>query len=385
MDSNPYVNINFVDLLQSQQDTSSIPFLTTQATEGINFQQETSSGRKERRTWSPTDDIVLISSWLNMRKDPLVGNEQRSIAFWKRIAAYFAASPKLAGSEKRESSHCKQRWHRINDLVSKFCGAYEAATIEKSSGQNENDVLKLAHEIFFTNYKKKFTLEHAWKELRNDQKWCDFSTAKTGEIEECSSHAKVLRLKLHGHGTLFLSKKQGKKRKKKRAYIERNREEGHVRLWNDYFSETPTYPGNFFRCRFRMNKPLFMHIVGRLSNEVQFFRQKEDALGRLGLSTLQKCTSAIRVLAYGTAADTVDEYLRLGESTTRKCLEHFVEGIIHLFGEEYVRRPTSTHLQRLLDVGEHRGFPGMIGSIDCMHWEWKNCLTAWKWQYSRGS
>ncbi|XP_048620127.1 glutathione S-transferase T3-like [Brassica napus] len=180
MDSNPYVNINFVDLLQSQQDTSSIPFLTTQATEGINFQQETSSGRKERRTWSPTDDIVLISSWLNMRKDPLVGNEQRSIAFWKRIAAYFAASPKLAGSEKRESSHCKQRWHRINDLVSKFCGAYEAATIEKSSGQNENDVLKLAHEIFFTNYKKKFTLEHAWKELRNDQKWCDFSTAKTG-------------------------------------------------------------------------------------------------------------------------------------------------------------------------------------------------------------
>uniref|UniRef100_A0A0D3CAB8 Uncharacterized protein n=1 Tax=Brassica oleracea var. oleracea TaxID=109376 RepID=A0A0D3CAB8_BRAOL len=78
-----------------------------------------------------------------------------------------------------------------------------------------------------------------------------------------------------------------------------------------------------------MNKPLFMHIVDGLSNEVQFFRQKKDGLGRLGLSTLQKCTTAIRVLAYGIAADTVDEYLRLGETTTRSCLENFVEGIIY--------------------------------------------------------
>uniref|UniRef100_A0A0D3DQQ1 DDE Tnp4 domain-containing protein n=1 Tax=Brassica oleracea var. oleracea TaxID=109376 RepID=A0A0D3DQQ1_BRAOL len=51
----------------------------------------------------------------------------------------------------------------------------------------------------------------------------------------------------------------------------------------------------------------------------------------------------------------------------------------------YLRRPTAADLQRLLDIGEHRGFPGMIGSIDCMHWEWKNCPTAWKGQYARGS
>uniref|UniRef100_A0A0D3AV18 DDE Tnp4 domain-containing protein n=1 Tax=Brassica oleracea var. oleracea TaxID=109376 RepID=A0A0D3AV18_BRAOL len=155
-------------------------------------------------------------------------------------------------------------------------------------------------------------------------------------------------------------------------------------LWNDYFSKTPTYPQNLFRRRFRMNKPLFMRIVDRLSNEVELFRQKKDALGRLSLSPLQKYTTAIRVLAYGTAADDVDEYVRLGETTTRSCVEHFVEGIIYLFGDEYLRRPTPTDLQRLLEVGEFLGFPEMIGSIDRMHWEWKNCPTAWKGQYSRG-
>uniref|UniRef100_A0A0D3CXE1 Myb-like domain-containing protein n=1 Tax=Brassica oleracea var. oleracea TaxID=109376 RepID=A0A0D3CXE1_BRAOL len=85
---------------------------------------------------------------------------------------------------------------------------------------------------------------------------------------------------------------------------------------------------------------------------------------RNSLSPLQKCTAAIRVLAYGFAADMVDEYLRLGETTGRLCVEQFVEGIIYLFGDEYLRRPTPADLQRLLDVGERRGFPGMIGSID---------------------
>ncbi|XP_033144151.1 putative nuclease HARBI1 [Brassica rapa] len=172
---------------------------------------------------------------------------------------------------------------------------------------------------------------------------------------------------------------------KRRAYIERDREQGHNRLWNDYFKENPTYPPEMFRRRFRMNKPLFLHIVERVSNEVPYFQQRRDACGRNGLSALQKCTAAIRMLAYGQSGDTYDEYLRLGDSTSRLCLANFTDAIIELFGNEYLRKPTAEDLQRLLDVGEVRGFPGMIGSIDCMHWEWKNCPTAWKGQFTRGS
>ncbi|XP_018461127.1 uncharacterized protein LOC108832127 [Raphanus sativus] len=153
----------------------------------------------------------------------------------------------------------------------------------------------------------------------------------------------------------------------KRAYIEREREQEHNQLWNDYFSDHPTYPPEIFRRHFRMTKPLFLSIVDRLSNEVPYFEQRRNAHRR-----------------YGQAADTYDEYLRLGESTALLCLEKFNEGIIQLFGDEYLRKPTSDDLQRLLDIGEVRGFPGMIGSIDCMHWEWKNCPRSWSGQYARG-
>ncbi|KAL0729140.1 hypothetical protein Bca4012_025233 [Brassica carinata] len=180
MDANSYGN--YVDLLRSQEDTSfglessAIPLSGTQAPEVTKLEEDTPPERKERRTCTPTDDVVLINAWVNTSKDPVVGNEQRSVAFWSRIAAYYAASPKLAGCEKRELSQVQATYE--NDLVCKFSGAYEAASREKGSGQNDNDVLKQVHEIFFTNHNKKFTLEHAWKELRNDQKWCDLSTAK---------------------------------------------------------------------------------------------------------------------------------------------------------------------------------------------------------------
>ncbi|XP_018453608.1 uncharacterized protein LOC130500030 [Raphanus sativus] len=170
----------------------------------------------------------------------------------------------------------------------------------------------------------------------------------------------------------------------KQAYIEREREQGHNQLWNDYFSEHPTYPPEIFRRCFRMNKPLFLSIVDRISNEVPYFEQRRNAHGRYGLSALQMCTGVICMLAYGQASDTYDEYLRLGESTAFLCLEKFNEGIIQLFGDEYLRKPTSEDLHRLLDIGEVRGFSGMIGSIDCMHLEWKNCLRSWRGQYTRG-
>jgi len=92
----------------------------------------------------------------------------------------------------------------------------------------------------------------------------------------------------------------------------------------------------------------------------------------------------MRMLAYKTSADMWDENFRIAETTTIECMKYLCKGVIENFGEKYLRRPTSEDTQRLLHIGEARGFPGMLGSLDCMHWQWKNCPVAWKGQYTRG-
>uniref|UniRef100_A0A0D3D981 Myb-like domain-containing protein n=1 Tax=Brassica oleracea var. oleracea TaxID=109376 RepID=A0A0D3D981_BRAOL len=127
---------------------------------------------KERREWSVKEDLILIGSWLNTSKDSIVSNEQKGAAFWKRIVSNYNSSPLLLGTVPREIGQCKQRWARINDLVCKLCGCYDMALREQRSGQNENDVMKAALDIFNSDQNMKFTLEHAWRELRHDVKWC---------------------------------------------------------------------------------------------------------------------------------------------------------------------------------------------------------------------
>ena len=164
-------------------------------------------------------------------------------------------------------------------------------------------------------------------------------------------------------------------RTKKRS-IKRDREVAHDRLYKDCFAEDSVYNAHHFRHRFRMRRHLFLRIVEALGHHSEYFQLRYDAFGKRGLSLITKCTAAMRMLAYGVAADCVDEYLKIGASTAIECLKQFALGVVEVFGEEYMRKPNQVDVDRLLQVAEARDFPGMLGSIDCMHWEWKNCPTA---------
>jgi len=149
--------------------------------------------------------------------------------------------------------------------------------------------------------------------------------------------------------------------------VNRNRKEGELRLYNDYFAENPKFTETQFQRRFRMSRHFFLRIANVVEAHNPYFKQRTDAFGVLGLSSLQKVTTAHKILAYGIPADLTDEYLQIGENTAIESLEAFVKAIVEVFGDWYLRAPNEADICRLLSIEEQRGFPWMLGSIDCMH------------------
>ena len=55
----------------------------------------------------------------------------------------------------------------------------------------------------------------------------------------------------------------------------------------------------------------------------EYFELKSDCTRLLGFSCIQKCSVALRCLAYGAPADSMVDYFRMAESTAVKPLSGF--------------------------------------------------------------
>nr|XP_025703129.1 glutathione S-transferase T3-like [Arachis hypogaea] len=308
--------------------------------------------------WYWKEDEMLISGWLNISIDPVVGTDQKGKTFWSRIHSYCV---EFCTDMTRGVVACKKRWYKINKAVAQFAGCYNQASRNIRSGSNADDIKELAYKLYSTNYGQKFTFERHWNMLWLEKKWRSQLPTQSGGSKRtkvsatraCSSSSNPETPLADESGVDSLVHRQGSKKSKRRGkgkaqmsedfsernhrkrrrqdntlidnwideylledleeedidgspipitrrWINRDREAGHDRLFQDYFAD----------------------------------ELRVDATGRRGLSPLQKCTAAIRMLAYGIAADAVDDYVRIGENTTIEYLEKFVEGVISVFQDE---------------------------------------------------
>ena len=109
-------------------------------------------------------------------------------------------------------------------------------------------------------------------------------------------------------------------------------------------------------------------------NRILGERPEKDSVGDetvpLGLLVL----AALRVLGSGCTFDAVEELTAVHECTHRKFFhENFC-----IWGSraaaDHIRMPeTPEEIAHVMRVYEERGFPGCVGSIDCVHLVWDKC------------
>ncbi|XP_070665184.1 uncharacterized protein [Malus domestica] len=112
-------------------------------------------------------------------------------------------------------------------------------------------------------------------------------------------------------------------------YKPQNRAITRANLMNNYFNLNSVYTEEDFRRRFRMRRHVFKRFV-------------------------MSCRSIHSFDKSGTEQATL------------------------VYKDEYLREPNQEDLNRLVRKAEDRGFWGIIGSLDCMHWDWKKCPTGWQ-------
>ncbi|XP_058783494.1 glutathione S-transferase T3-like [Vicia villosa] len=145
----------------------------------IDKEQRRPVKKKPREVFTREEDTLLMQSWLNVSKDPIVGVDQKVDSFWLRITDNY--NQYRGQSREKLQGQLKSRWHRINGLVQKFVGCYKQAVHGKKSGASEKDILVNAHAFFEQDEGAPFNLEYAWRLLKDEPKWMGACTENSSK------------------------------------------------------------------------------------------------------------------------------------------------------------------------------------------------------------
>lgn len=148
-----------------------------------------------------------------------------------------------------------------------------------------------------------------------------------------------------------------------------------ARFESYYNLSSPLFDKEDLEPWFRVLRVVFIHSLRRIEGW-DLFSTRYGATNRRGHSPRMRATAALRVLSYRKACNEMGEVLEMFRSSVCRIFNLFSDEFVTLFGEKYLRAPTSFDQRCILAISAVHGFPGCIGSWECQHWKWKNCPVA---------
>lgn len=131
--------------------------------------------------------------------------------------------------------------------------------------------------------------------------------------------------------------------------------------------------GVLFRRRFRVPFPVFEALVV-MARENEWFKEGNDAAGRPAAPLELKILGVLRVLGRGYCFDGIYELSFISAEVNRVFFHEFCQLFATKYFPLYCNAPESEEeINKSLSIYGRLGFPGCIGSTDCVHIRWDRC------------
>ena len=202
---------------------------------------------------------------------------------------------------------------------------------------------------------------------RNKQLWDDICDASKSddEMEECARHKMAF--------------------KNRKVY---NREDYKDSFWYKFvmgrnLSDLNGRDGKFFRNRFTVPYQIFTEL---LIHAKDWFPQKtHDICGRETTPIFLKLLGTLRILGKGCSWDLLYELSGISAEVHRKWTLAFLDKFSKEMYPIYVHGPRNAdEMNSITSLYGACGFPGCIGSTDCVHIRWDLCPSFWYSSFKNG-
>jgi Plant transposon protein len=141
--------------------------------------------------------------------------------------------------------------------------------------------------------------------------------------------------------------------------------------------------GKTFRLRFTVPYPLFKFIL--TFTERWFPQRAYDVCGKETTPVFLKLLGTLRMLGKGCTWDSLYELSGVSAEVHRKWTLAFLDKFSKELYPVYVHGPRNNEeLNQVTILYAACGFPGCVGSTDCVHIRWESCSAQWASAFKNG-